>query len=79
MLIWFSPAATAALQYERTGLAAGELWRIVSCHLTHFSLEHLFWDVIMFAAVGALCERRSPRRFLACLAGAGVVIPAAAW
>jgi rhomboid family GlyGly-CTERM serine protease len=79
VLIWISPSATSALQYDRSALAAGELWRIVSCHLTHFSLEHLFWDVLMFAVIGTLCERRSSRRFLACLAGAAVVIPAAVW
>lgn len=33
--------AVAALRYERQALAAGEWWRLLSCHLVHFDLRHL--------------------------------------
>jgi rhomboid family GlyGly-CTERM serine protease len=55
----------------------GQLWRIPTCHLTHCSGEHLFWDLAMFLALGVMCERRSVRRWLACLLAAGLAIPLA--
>jgi rhomboid family GlyGly-CTERM serine protease len=31
----------AALRYERAAIAAGQWWRLVSCHLVHFDTRHL--------------------------------------
>jgi rhomboid family GlyGly-CTERM serine protease len=30
-----------ALRYERAAIAAGQWWRLVSCHLVHFDARHL--------------------------------------
>jgi rhomboid family GlyGly-CTERM serine protease len=35
------PAAVAALRYERAAIAAGQWWRLLSCHLVHFDARHL--------------------------------------
>ena len=43
-------------------VAAGELWRLFTAHLTHFTLDHLVLDVLAFLVLGIACERRSPRR-----------------
>jgi rhomboid family GlyGly-CTERM serine protease len=55
----------------------GQLWRVVTCHLTHCSGEHLFWDLAMFLLLGVLCEHRCATRWLACLAASSLAIPVA--
>lgn len=72
-----SPEIAAAIQHERGAVAAGELYRIFTCHWTHFSLDHLLWDALAFLALGALAERASRPRFLACLAASALAIPLA--
>ena len=67
------------LEYDRAALAAGEIWRLLSSHWTHYSVDHLFWDVLAFACLGFACEARSRFRFLICVALAAVVIPLAVW
>ena len=42
---WLLPSAATGLQYDRAALAAGQGWRIFTCHWTHFSLDHLLWDL----------------------------------
>jgi rhomboid family GlyGly-CTERM serine protease len=64
-----SPDAVALLELDRAAVARGEVWRVVSGHWTHWSLAHLVWDVIPFAALGAMCEVLDRRRF-----GLGLVI-----
>jgi rhomboid family GlyGly-CTERM serine protease len=45
-------AARELLRYERTALADGELWRLVTAHLVHLSFGHVLLNV---AALGVLC------------------------
>jgi rhomboid family GlyGly-CTERM serine protease len=73
------PGLTTWLQYDRLAIAAGELWRLCSGHWTHVSGEHLFWDVLMFVILGALCELEHRGRCLTCVVGATVLIPAVLW
>jgi hypothetical protein len=40
-----------------------EVWRLITGHWTHWSIDHLFWAVLMFAVLGAELEVRSRRRF----------------
>jgi rhomboid family GlyGly-CTERM serine protease len=61
------PAVSEALQYDRVLITAGEVWRVVTCHLTHWNIEHLQWDVLMFVVLGAVCELRNPKRMRLCL------------
>lgn len=48
----------AALEYDRAAILRGEVWRVVTGHLTHWSPDHLLWDVLAFLALGFVCERR---------------------
>jgi membrane associated rhomboid family serine protease len=50
--VYLSPAATAVLEYDRAAVAAGEIWRLLTGHLTHWSFDHLFWDVLGLAIPG---------------------------
>ena len=74
-LIMVFPRAAGWLQYDRSAVAAGQLWRIVTCHLTHWSFEHLFWDVTALLFLGFVIERDKRRRFLTCVGLSAVLIP----
>ena len=47
------PGAAGALQYDRTALARGEVWRLFTAHLAHFSGNHLAWDATVALVLGA--------------------------
>jgi rhomboid family GlyGly-CTERM serine protease len=67
------------LEYDRAALAGGEVWRLVTGHFVHWSAEHLWWDLLAFAALGVLCERESRTRFLACVGGAALTVSLTLW
>ena len=80
LVIATMPALAEALQFDRAAIAAGELWRLATCHLTHWNGEHILWDLLMFAVLGALCEWRSPARMRWCaVAGAAAVSATVIW
>ncbi|MFT3869010.1 MAG: rhombosortase [Nibricoccus sp.] len=70
---------TEALEMNRIALAQGELWRLFTGHLTHFSADHLKWDLAVFVALGSLVELRSRRHFVAVLAGGALAISVGVW
>jgi len=47
------------LYFSAVDIARGELWRLVTGHLTHADLEHLFWNALGLGVLGVLIERRS--------------------
>lgn len=67
------------LQYDREAIAHGQLWRLVTCHLVHFGLEHFVWDTAVFVLLSVLCWRLGWKRCLASLAAATLAIPAVLW
>lgn len=73
------PSTAAWLQFDRTALAHGELWRLFTAHLVHFGGNHLAWDVAVFAALGFACERQSRTRCALALAFAAATITPAVW
>ena len=77
LLLHAIPRAAPLLAYERGALARGEPWRWITCHWVHASGELLFWDLVAFVPLAALCELRDRRRLVAALAAATVAIPAA--
>lgn len=62
-----SPALTSVLEFDRAALARGEMWRLVTGHVTHWNFDHLFWDLATFLGLVAVCMRRSIRNTLNCL------------
>lgn len=61
------PAANEALQFDRAAIGGGEVWRLATCHLTHWNAEHIRWDLLMFLVLGAICETKYPGRMRLCL------------
>lgn len=79
LLLVLAPGAAAWFEYDRTAIAAGELWRVVTCHWMHWSLDHLAWDVVAFAMLVMIGWRASAKRLLLALALSAVLIPPAVW
>lgn len=67
------------LQYDRAAIVAGQWWRVLSGHFTHWSFDHLAWDVAAFVVLAALNERRDRRQFLACTILTAVAVSAGVW
>lgn len=53
------------------------LWQLATCQLTHWSADHLLWDVIVFLALGSICECLDRRSLLRTLLLASLAVPAA--
>jgi len=47
------------LYFSAADIARGEVWRLVTGHLVHVDLEHLFWNGLALGILGLLIERRS--------------------
>ena len=78
-IMHLAPGAAEWLQYERAAIANGQVWRILSCHWTHYSLSHLGWVCAAFLALGMLCEKSGRSRFLVCVVVSALIIPVAVW
>ncbi len=72
LLIYRWPALASWLEWQR---GSPEIWRMLTCHLVHFSTNHLFWDLAPFFLLAFLCERIHARRFVLTLLTAAIVIP----
>lgn len=79
LAIYFLPDISQHLQYDTTAIAAGQVWRIVTCHFTHWSFDHLAWDAGALVALGLLCEVPYRRAFVACMTLSAVLVPLAVW
>ena len=77
-LLASSPTWAPVLEWQR-GLAAVEPWRLLTGHFTHWSADHLLWDLLIFAIFGALLEMRCRKAFggivLLSALGLGVILP----
>ncbi len=80
VLLYLTPDLTAWATFDRTAIAAGQLWRLVTGHWTHWSGEHLAWDLLVFAGVGGALELRGRRRvFLTCTVLSALLISGGVW
>jgi rhomboid family GlyGly-CTERM serine protease len=55
----------------------GAVWRIVTCHFTHFTHEQLAWDALVFLILGIACARRNRWAFQATLLASIIIVPIA--
>jgi rhomboid family GlyGly-CTERM serine protease len=69
------PPLAGVLELERSALPA-EPWRLLTCHWTHWHLDHLCWNLAVFTVLGAMLEIRSRVRFLVCVVASALVISA---
>lgn len=70
-IAWYVPALAPALVFDRSAIEAGQVWRIATGSLVHFSAAHFAADVAALALLGGLAEwRRVPGLGLALGLGA---------
>ena len=55
------PHLTGGLIYVRADILAGQLWRLWTGHLVHFTANHLLWDLAVFLPAGVWLEWITPR------------------
>jgi rhomboid family GlyGly-CTERM serine protease len=68
------------LRYERSALARGQWWRLLTAHVVHLDLRHAVLNVLGLALVWALFARDySPKAWLAIVLGAIAAIDAGLW
>ena len=58
VLVQLFPWAQTALQFDRTALAAGQWWRMLTCHLSHWGWSHLAGDISAFVLLWWLAKDR---------------------
>lgn len=64
VIVFFFESATGALELNRAAFETGQTWRIFTGHFTHWNIEHLAWDLLMFIALSASLEKLAPQRLL---------------
>jgi rhomboid family GlyGly-CTERM serine protease len=69
-IIFAFPALDTWLLYNRALILHGQVWRVWTGNLVHFSSSHYLWNLIIFAAAGCWLEVIRPRStrwfYLAC-------------
>jgi rhomboid family GlyGly-CTERM serine protease len=79
LFVFLHQGWSEALEFSRTALARGELWRLFTGHLMHFSADHLQWDLVVFVALGSLVELRNRSHFVSSVAGSALAISLGVW
>jgi rhomboid family GlyGly-CTERM serine protease len=63
ILVGCCKVAQGLLIYDRAAILQGDLWRLATGPLVHFSTGHLLCDLVAFAVAGFLAETASPGKF----------------
>jgi rhomboid family GlyGly-CTERM serine protease len=71
LLIHSLPELAAAGEWQR----GGELHRIISCHFTHWSWDHLGWNLAMLLILGIPCELAARRQLAIAIFASVIAIP----
>ncbi len=70
---WFQ-SLCAWIQFDRTAILRGEIWRLFTGHLVHWSAAHFYLDTSVFIAQGIVFEQKLGRRYTQALTVAAVAI-----
>lgn len=54
----FAGAAPKSFVFDRTLIAQGELWRLITGHWVHSDAEHALWDITALLVLGTFFEKR---------------------
>jgi rhomboid family GlyGly-CTERM serine protease len=72
VVVQLSSVLAAALVFDRVAVGEGELWRIATSSVVHFSWMHLAGDALALVIASWLLDGRRMREVLALLGGAAV-------
>jgi rhomboid family GlyGly-CTERM serine protease len=80
LLAFTGEGGRLALRYDRSAVAGGEGWRLVTAHLIHLNLRHALLNCLGLALMWALFARDySLRQWLVIVAAAAAAIDAGLW
>lgn len=57
LLSYFCTPVWNAFVFRRDAILSGDVWRLITGHFAHFSLEHLAYNITAFAVLGIIIER----------------------
>jgi rhomboid family GlyGly-CTERM serine protease len=63
LIIFYFPQLGELLVYDRAAISHGEIWRLLTGNLVHFSLAHLLYNLIAWLIIGTIIEFRAYRFF----------------
>ncbi len=73
-LVFLVPSFAGLLVYDREEIAAGQVWRLFTGSLVHFSPSHLLLNLVVFVITGGAIAFRRYRGFgLFCVLSAGLI------
>jgi len=76
----FGDPARQALSYDRTALADGQWWRLLTAHFVHLDLEHAVLNSLGVVLMWALFARDySPWRWAAIYSGSAIAVSTGLW
>lgn len=52
IIVFSNPQLSRLFVYNRQAILNGELWRLLTAPLVHFSASHIFWDILVFGIAG---------------------------
>ena len=72
--VFVAPPLQALLVYNREAIGEGEIWRLLTGNLVHFSAMHFVKDVVALLVAGLLIEIRRYRHFaMLCLISGALI------
>lgn len=63
VVIFAVPTLSSLLIYDREAILAGEIWRLITGNLVHFTPAHLFFDLTAVGVAGWIIEQRGYPHF----------------
>jgi rhomboid family GlyGly-CTERM serine protease len=63
LITYAKPQLANLFIYDRQHVLGGQLWRLFTAPLVHFSASHLIWNLLVFVTAGCLIELAGYRRF----------------
>ena len=73
--VFLFPSLAELMTLDLGRSLVSQIGQLFSCHLLHWSFEHLAWDWFMFVLVGSICELRCRRGYLLVLVLSAILIP----
>jgi len=70
---WFV-AFSQLMEFDRSLILNGEIWRILTCHLVHWSPAHFYLDALVFSILGITFEKTIGQRYWKFLLISAIVI-----
>lgn len=74
LIVFFFPALGNLLIYDRAAIIHGEIWRLLSGNLVHFSLAHLFYNLVAWLIAGTIIELYGYRFFPVLILSSSILI-----